>query len=161
MATATKNNVDTIRQIGGVPYGNATTYQYTFETDADGIMQDSDLATAIIQGTVVRLGVIPAGFRMDNLVAVISDAFTSSVTHKIGWQYCDGVDVTATPEDDDYFFAALAITAGRTTQNNTASVPVTLPKAAYMILTVNGSTADHTDVGRMDLLLSGVNTGTP
>lgn len=161
MATVTKNYIGTDRQIGGVPYGNVTNLQYTMETNSSGVLLNSDKTTALVQTDKVRLGIIPAGFRIDHGMAIISDAFASSITHKIGWEYVDGTDVTAVPQDDDYFFAALAISVGRTHMNNTASVPVTLPKDAYLIVTVNGSTADHSAAGRMDILVTGVNTGKP
>jgi hypothetical protein len=161
MATVTKKYVDTLQQIGGVPYGNTTTLQYTFETNSSGVMVDSDQTTAVVQTNKVLLGRIPAGFKIMNLLSITSDAFSSSVTHKIGFEYCDGVDSTAVPQDDDYFFSALAISLGRTYMNNTGVVPVTLPKDAYLTLLVNGSSADHASAGRMDLLLMGVATGNP
>lgn len=164
MATITKKYAATARQFGGVPYGNATSLQFTFETNGSGVFVDSDDTTAVVQGDIVRLGVLPAGMRLDDALAIVSDPFSTSVTHKIGFAYVDstaGADITAVPADDDYFYAALAVTAGRTRANNTGVTPIVLPRDAYLTMEVNGSTADHATSGRMDIIVQGVLTGNP
>lgn len=158
MATATKTNALTARQLGGVPYGNAWRTVYTLETNASGVMADSDLSTALTVGTVVRLGILPGGLQLQDLLAIQSVAATAATTAKIGFAYVDGVDSTSVPQDDDYFFAALATNAaGRTTASNTAVKPEILPKDAWLILTVAG--AAHAKASRLDLIVSGVNVG--
>jgi hypothetical protein len=52
----------------------------------------------------------------------------------------------------------MPVTAGRTYANNLAVTPVTLPKDAYLILTVN-AVADHAAAGRYDIIVDGVFTG--
>jgi hypothetical protein len=153
MATVTKTRAHKNPKFGGVPYGNLAVLPFALETSSAGVMVDGDKATALVQADKVRLGLLPAGMRLDDALAVLSDAFTTSVTHKIGFEYVDGVDDSAVPQDDDYFYAALAGTVGRTRAANTAVKPVVLPKDAYLIATVGG--ADHASAGRLDLLVYG------
>lgn len=160
MANVTKDGVRTARQFGGVPYGNAWRGVFRFATNASGVMVDSDQATAVVQTNVVRIGVLPAGLQLHDSLSIVSDAFTALTTCKLGFAYVDGVDVTATPQDDDYFSASVTThTIGRYVANNNAVVPLTLPKDAYLILTVAG--ADHAAAGVMDVIVSGVHTGQP
>lgn len=161
MATITKKKVLNQTQFGGAPYGNAARLSFRLATNASGYFTDSDTpATAVGIGDKIRLGVLPAGFRIEDALAVVSDAFTATATAKIGFEYVDGVDSTAVPQDDDYFFAALAYNAvGRTRANNTAVAPVTLPKDAYLTL-VNQAAALNA-VGVIDLTVEGVLTGAP
>ena len=160
MPTVTKKQVLTEQQFGGVPYGNKTVLPFTFETNASGVYVNSNQATAVAIGDVVRIGVLPAGMRLDDSLAIVSNAFTALSTAKVGFAYVDGDDDTAVPQDDDYFNAALALNAaGRTRANNTAVRPVTLPKDAYVILTIAG--ANLAEAGQLDLLVEGVLTGAP
>ncbi len=154
MATVTKKALGAERT-STAHYGNAWTGIHDFTTNASGVLVASDQATAVVQTNVVRVGILPAGLEINDCLSICSDAFTVGVTHKLGFAYVDGVDDTAVPQDDDYFFAALAATVGRTAANNTAVRPLTLPKDAYLILTVNGSTADHAAAGRYDFVVKG------
>lgn len=155
MTTITKKRVLTEAGFGGAtPYGNALALQYSFETNASGVYANSDSAAAVATGAKVRFGVLPAGMRLDDALAIVSDAFTATTTAKIGFEYVDGVDDSDVPQDDDYFFAALNIAAaGRTKATNTAVRPVVLPKDAYLILT-NG-VADQAAAGQLDLIVYG------
>lgn len=161
MATATKKYVKSLQQIGGVPYGNMTVHRFTFETNSSGVWVDSDQATAVNIADITRIGILPAGMRLDDALAIISDAFASSVTAKVGFAYVDGVDSTSVPQDDDYFIVAgtSLASAARTRANNTAVRPVILPKDAYVIITHAG--ANHSAVGQLDFLVMGVDTGRP
>ncbi len=157
MATVTKNQIRSERKFSA-PYGNAYKGLFTFEVNASGVFVDSDKATAVASGDVVRICTIQAGTRLDSVLAIVSDAFAASTTAKLGFAYVDGVDSTEVPQDDDYFFAALATSsAGRTLANNTAVRPVTLPKDAYLILT-RGGAADSA-AGIVDFIVDGVLTG--
>ena len=159
MATVTKKNVRKLQQYAG-PQGNAWKDKFNFTTNASGVFVDSDKATAVVQTDVVRIGVLPAGLELHDALAIVSDAFTALTTAKVGFAYVDGVDSADVPQDDDYFFAALATNAqGRTRANNTAVAPVTLPKDAYLILTVAG--ADHAAAGVLDVIVEGVHKGQP
>jgi hypothetical protein len=160
MANVTKKQLAQAAQFGGVPYGNYTGLHFTFEVNSSGVYVNSDQTTAVVQADVVRIGVLPAGMRLDDCLVMISDAFTAASTANIGFAYVDGVDVTATPQDADYFDAALALDAqGRTRGLNLAVRPVTLPKDAYLTLTIAG--ADLAAVGVMDVVVYGVLTGNP
>lgn len=157
MATITSLNGLKATQFGGTPYGNQTVHHFTLQTTAAGALVGGDSTAAIGATDKVRLGVLPQGMRLDDALAIISDAFTATITGDVGFEYVDGVDDTAVPQDADYFFNDLAVTAGRTRANNTAVVPVTLPKDAYLIWT--NAVAAHASVGRLDLLIYGVDRG--
>ena len=158
MATVTKKNIDNLRQIGGTPWGNQTCLEFTFETNASGVWVDSDKATAVAIDDVCKVGRLPAGFRLLDAKIIISDAFTANSTFDLGFAYVDGVDVTAVPQDADYFFNDLDEAVGLTFKTNTTA-PVTLPKDAY--LTLLNNTAAQAAAGAMNILVYGVMTGCP
>ncbi len=158
MATVTKKNIDNLRQIGGVPYGNLTALVFSFETNASGVWVDSDQASAVGIADVCRLGILPAGFQILDCKVVISDAFTANSTFDFGFAYVDGVDSTAVPQDADYFFNDLDEAVGLTYKTNTTA-PVTLPKDAY--LTLLNNTAAQAAAGQLHVIVTGVLTGTP
>ena len=158
MATVTKKNIDNLQQIGGTPWGNLTCLEFTFETNASGVWVDSDQATAVGIADVCKVGRLPAGFRLLDAKIIISDAFTANSTFDLGFAYADGVDVTAVPQDADYFFNDLDEAVGLTFKTN-PTAPVTLPKDAY--LTLLNNTAAQAAAGAMNILVTGILTGTP
>jgi len=140
MANVTKKDVKVSRPLGGTPYGNLTVIPATLSVNASGVWEDSDQATAVAIGDVLRLGVLPKGMTLLDYILKISTAFTASSTGKIGFKYVDGTDDTDVPQDDDYFCAATTLaTAATLRQTNAAVAPVTLPKDAYLILTTAGA----------------------
>jgi hypothetical protein len=139
MATITKKRYQDGQRFGSAPYGNVTALEYPIVTNAAGAFVNSDTAAAIASGDVVRLGVLPAGFRLHDSLTLVSTAFTASVVGSIGFAYVDGVDSTDVPQDADYFGAAVANTAGRYRASNTAVKPVTLPKDAWLTITTGGA----------------------
>lgn len=158
MADINKKAAIAVAGFGGVPYGNAVVRHFSLETTAAGAVVGGDSAAAVGATDKVRLGILPAGMRLDDALAIVSDAFTATITGNLGFEYVDGVDDTAVPQDADYFIAALAAaTAGRTRANNTAVKPVVLPKDAYLIWT--NQAAAHASVGRVDFLIYGVDQG--
>lgn len=160
MATVTKKYLSQEQQFGGAPYGNSTTLQFNLTTTSAGAVSNGDSTSAVGIGDVVRIGVLPAGAKLIDSLAIVSDAFTAVATCKIGFAYVDGVDSTAVPQDDDYFYAALAYNAvGRTRAANTGVVPVTLPKDAYLIVTNAGAALDA--VGVLNVVVEAVLTGAP
>lgn len=160
MATVTKKQIANSNQFGGTPYGNLTVLAFELATSATGVYTDSDQTTAVAIADVLRIGVLPAGFRLMDSLGIVSNAFTASATAKVGFAYVDGVDSTDVPQDDDYFTASLALnTAGRYRANNNAVRPVTLPKPAYLTLTIAGAALN--EVGQLDLLIEGVLLGAP
>lgn len=159
MATITKKKILAQAQIGGVPYGNKTVLNYNLTTNAVGAFVDSDVATGIALGDVVRLGVIPAGTRMYDSQVIVSDAFSALVTANLGFQYVDGVDVAAVPQSATYFGTGLVLNAVGRLRNATTNAPITLPKDAYLIATTAG--AANAVVGVADVFIEGVLTGSP
>lgn len=160
MTTITKKKVAHLPSFGGVPYGNYTGLRFTFETNSSGVYVDSDLATAVQTSDVVRIGILPAGMRLDDCLNIISDAFTASATADIGFAYVDGVDSSAVPQDADYFDAALALDGTTRTRGlNLAVRPVVLPKDAYLTLTIAG--AHLAAAGVLDVIVYGELTGAP
>jgi hypothetical protein len=155
MTTVTKNRLYDQKQMSGsTPDGNAVVLAFSLATNASGVMTDSDQTTALVQTNKVRFGILPAGMRLDDALSIVSDLFTAAVTLKVGFEYADGVDDTGVPQDDDYFHAALALSAtGRTRANNLAVRPVVLAKDAYLIGTVGG--ADVNAAGQLDVLVFG------
>ena len=159
MATITKKKVLNQKQFGGVPYGNKTSLEFSLVTNAIGAFADSDVATAVQSGDKIRLGVLPAGFRLEDSEVIVSDAFTAAVTANLGFEYVDGVDSTAVPQSATYFGSALALSSAARLRNATTNAPVTLPKDAYLILTTGG--AANAVVGVADIFIEGVLTGAP
>lgn len=160
MATVTKKNIKNLPSFGGTPYGNLSVLPFTFETNSSGVWVDSDKSTAVADGDVLRLGILPAGLEIYDYLANIYDAFASSTTMKIGFAYVDGVDVTAVPQDDDYFCGATTMaTAARLRMTNTDVAKVKLPKDAYLILTSAG--AAQSAVGKLEVNIIGVLHGQP
>lgn len=158
--TVTKKQLAQEAQFGGVPYGNYTGLHFTFEVNASGVYVNSDLTTAVQNGDTVRIGKLPAGMRLDDCLIAISDAFTANATGDFGFAYCDGVDVTAVPQDADYFDAALALDGTTRTRGlNLAVRPVTLPKDAYLTVTIGG--ANLGAAGVLDMVVYGVLEGAP
>jgi hypothetical protein len=160
MVTVNKKFINTVGRFGGAPYGNATLHRYSLSATAAGILIDSDKATAVGIGDVVRIGVLSAGLLLVDGKGIVSAAFTALATAKVGFAYVDGVDSVAVPQDDDYFTASLTLNAaGRYESNNLAVPPIVLPKDAYLILTWAG--AANAAAGVLDYIVSGVETGQP
>jgi len=159
MATITKKKVLNQATFGGTPYGNVSALAFNLTTNAVGAFVDSDVATGIALGDVVRLGVLPAGFKLQDSNVIVSDAFTALMTGSLGFAYVDGVDSAAVPQSANYFGAGLVLNAVGRLRNATTNAPVTLPKDAYLILTTAG--AASAAVGVADILIEGVLTGAP
>ena len=159
MATITKKKVLTQQTFGGVPYGNRAVLQFNLTTNATGAFTDSDTADAIASGDKVRLGVLPAGFKIYDSQIIVSDAFSASVTANLGFEYVDGVDVSAVAQSATQFASAAALSSVARLRNATTGAPITLPKDAYLILTTGG--AANAVVGVADIFIEGVLTGNP
>lgn len=158
MTTITKKFLGNEKQSTGTPYGTSTTLHYSLATNSSGGVVGGDSTSAVASGDVVRMGILPAGMRLDDAKVLVSTAWTATVTGKVGFAYVDGVDSTAVPQDDDYFGSALAIaTAGRYAANNTGVRPVVLPKDAYLILTTGA--AANAKASQTDVLVNVTNVG--
>lgn len=158
MAIVTSKTGVQQRTFGGTPYGNRTVHKYQLDTNASGAAIGSTSTAALANGDKVRLGKIPVGFELHDSLSIVATAFTAAVVGKLGFEYVDGVDDANVPQDDDYFNAALALNAaGRYRASNAAVRPVTLPKDAYLILTLGG--ANNAKAASLDVLVEGVDRG--
>ncbi len=145
---------------GGAPYGNKTVLEFSLTTDSSGIVENSDATAALGSGDTVKLGILPAGFRLMDCLSLVSNTFTAASTIALGFSYTDGVDDSTVPQDADYFHAALALdAASRTRANNTAVRPVTLPKDAYLVATHSAHT--QAEAGILDIFVEGIAKGAP
>jgi hypothetical protein len=154
MATVTINQFRA-RQFGGAAgaYGNVTALPFRLITAASGGAIGADSAAAIGSGDKVVLGVLPSGMRLDDMNLVVSTAMTAAVTGTIGFEYEDGVDSVAVPQDAAYFGAGLALNAAGRLRLATTKAPVILPKNAKLILVTAG--AANAKASQIDLLITG------
>ncbi len=139
MATITKSDKDARVRLGSTPWGNFTALRYLMATNAVGAVIGSDSAAAVASGDKVKVGLLPAGFRLVDSEIIIAVGLSASVTAKVGFEYEDGVDVTDVPQDDDYFGTGLAMSAAARLRNVTANASVVLPKPAWLIVTTGGA----------------------
>lgn len=158
MATITKSQYQK-RGFGDVPYGNLSHIAAQLKTNASGAALQSDTTAAIASGDKVKLVLLPAGMTLIDMLLIVSVAFTASVVAKVGFEYADGVDSAAVPQDDDYFGAAIAINATGVYRKTAVTPPVTLPKDAWLILTTGG--AANAKAAQADVFITGELTGNP
>jgi hypothetical protein len=159
MTTVTTKKIFSKRAGVTGPWGNAWVQKYHFETDASGIYQNSDQATAIQIADVVNLGILPAGLEIFDLQNIISTAFAANETVDLGFAYVDGVDVTATPQSGTFFAATQVVSSAAVLRKTGTGAPVTLPKDAYLTLTNRGAAASQ--VGVLDIVVWGTWHGSP
>lgn len=158
MATITKKTIGSHNLPTTAPYGTSTTLHYSLATSVTGAVVGGDSTAAVASGDVVRMGVLPAGMRLDDAKTLVSTGWTATITGKLGFAYVDGVDSTAAPQDDDYFGTGITIaTAGRYPATNTAVRPVVLPKDAYLILTT--AVAANAKASQTDVLVNVTHIG--
>jgi len=160
MADVTKNKIlkPDNGPFGGVPYGNLTAFHFNLITNSSGVLVDSDLATALVDTSNVRIGVLPKGFLICDALIAVSDAFDTGVTLDIGFEYVDGVDDSDVPEDADYFGNAIAASSAlRQYADNLAVGPVRLAKDAYVTVLIDDD--DHEAAGVLDVVVWGIAEG--
>ena len=157
-ATVTRKNINQLPVFANTPYGNETRLTYNLTTNASGVWVDSDQATAIIVGDVLRLGIIPAGLEIHDCLLTVSDKFSEHVTCTIGFDYVDGVDTT--PAEHAAYFGTYDLHDQTDIFRKTGiRAPAKLPKDAYLTLTV--ATNNCAAVGVLDVSVLGVWTGLP
>lgn len=157
MATVTVNMPLAAPAFGGTPYGNMLRRQFVLATDAAGVLIGGDSTDPLGATDKVRLGLLPAGTRLDDALGVVSDAFTATITGDLGFEYVDGVDDADVPQDVDYFFVSMNAAAAARHRMAVANKPVTLPKDAYLIWT--NKVAEHDSAGRVDFFIDGEDRG--
>lgn len=135
--TVTATDVTVDHPLPGVPFGNLTVLPFTI-TFLEGVLTASDTATAVVHTDTVIMGTIPKGFEAHQCfirsTAALGD---TNSTIDIGFEYVDGVDVGAYPENIDEWVDAQANTAVFNALGNVAPVPQALSKDAYLIATIN------------------------
>ena len=157
MATITQSQ-SAHNNLGITPYGNLTALHFVLETNATGAAINSNSTAAIAIGDVVRLGVLPAGFKLTDSQVVVQTGLTAAVTGKLGFAYVDGVDVVGVAaQDDDYFGTGLVLSAAARLRNATSNSAVTLPKDAYLTLTTAG--AANAKAARVEVTVLGIVQG--
>ena len=157
MATIQVPNLPTQYPRHNTALGNMIVERYQLPVTAAGLVNGVDIAT----GDVIILGILPAGWRLMPQFAkiVVSDAFGTGVTGTVGFAYIDGVDDTAVPQDADYFLLSNTLAATvALSGNNTAVTAVTLPKSAYLTVTLGGTSHDAS-AAAMDVYICAVNSG--
>lgn len=147
-------------QFGGfTPYGNLTTLRYTLQTKADGapVNANADAAPLVINDVVRFQHPLPAGFVVEDLQTIVSDAFGAGVTADIGFAYADGEDDAAYPQSATAFGAGVSLAAIARIRTSAGGKLFSLPKDAYITLTVKG--ADIEEVGTLQLVIHGERLG--
>ena len=147
-----------INQFGGVDTaGNLTTYRGTLETNATGAALNSNSTAALAIADKVVLVLLPAGMLLEDAQIIVSTAMTASVTGSLGFEYANGVDVAATPQDAAYFGTGLVLNAAGRIRTTSSKIPVTLAKDANLVLTIAG--AANAKVSRTDFIVHGERFG--
>ena len=157
MATINKKNPDNGVQLGSTPWGNLSALRYSLKTNAIGAVINSDSAAALAVNDVVNVGHLPAGFRFVDSQVLVKTGMTATVTGDLGFAYKDGVDVTATPQDADYFGAGLNMATAARLRNATTNASVVLPKDAHLTLTVK--TANNAKASEIEVVIYGIAEG--
>lgn len=154
MATITKTQKDPRVSLGSTPWGNLTALRYLVQTNAAGAVLGSDSSAAIAANDVIRVGPLPAGFRLIDSEVIVAAVLAGNA--KVGFAYQDGVDDTKVPQDDDYFGAAVPLSAAARVRNTTANSSVTLPKDAWLTLTASAAVAA---AGTVEVIVFGIAEG--
>lgn len=157
MATVTQLVKSYLVRLGSTPWGNRTALRYTLATNASGAVINGDSTAAVASGDVVRIGLIPAGFRIHDSQVVIATGMTASVTGSFGFQYADGVDDATVPQSATAFGSALAMTTAARLRNATTGKSFVLPKDAWLILTTGG--ANNAKVSDIEVTLEATAEG--
>lgn len=157
MATITKTDKDAKVRLGSTPWGNLTALRYVLETNASGAVVGSDSSAAVASGDTVRVGVLPAGFRLVDSEIIVNTGLTATITAKVGFSYTDGVDSTDVPQDDDFFGTGLDVATAARLRNATTNVSVTLPKDAWLTLTT--AVAANAKASKLEIIVFGIAEG--
>ena len=144
--------------VGATPWGNAHGLLFTLATAANGGALGADSAAPIAAADKVRLGLIPAGSTLLDSQVVVSTGMTATITGSLGFEYADGVDSAAVPQDSAYFGVGLNLATAARLRNATTNKPVTLPKDAWLVLTT--AVAANAKASRIDVVLNVASEGT-
>lgn len=158
MATITKLGLqDPANQLGASPYGNLSAFRYVLKTNASGAVVDGDSASAVGSGDTVKVGLLPAGFRLIDSEVIVKTGMTATITADMGFAYADGVDDAVVPQDDDYFGDGIDVAAAARLRNARPLSSVTLPKEAWLTLTT--AVAANAKASELEIIVFGINEG--
>lgn len=157
MATITKTEKDARVRLGSTPWGNLTALRYHLATNAAGAVIGGDRVAPVDSGDVIRIGPLPAGFRLVDSVVTIKTGMSASVTGNLGFAYADGVDVPAVPQAANFFGAALNLASAARLRNATSNPSVVLPKDAWLTLTTGG--ANNVKASEIEVVVLGIAEG--
>jgi hypothetical protein len=147
MPTYTKNNSsEKSSKYGDLPFGNNAIRRIRMETNAAGILKESNATAAVAIADILVLEELPKGFVWHDAIAVVSTAAGQAATVNIGFRYADGVDDASFPQSNTAFFAALALNATSRTSTVTKLPMKPLPKAAYVVAVVAGAALSSASV---------------
>jgi hypothetical protein len=128
------------RQFGApAPYGNGAVVPFRLVTNANGSVAGSSSLAAVGIGDKIIIGSLPNGLRLDDFQAIVTTGMTAALTGTLGFEYEDGVDDPKVPQDAAYFGAGLALNAAGRIRCTTSKLPVTLNKAAFLVLVTAGA----------------------
>ncbi len=127
---------------GTSPAGNVSALEYPITIGANKQWVEGAGKTALANSDKLVLGKIPAGFKLLTQ-KVYEIKKPAALVLKIGFEYCDGVDDPALPQNADISAVADGMAGG-------------LPKDAWLVGVV--STAP-TGAGRVSVVLTGINDG--
>ena len=158
MATITKLGIpDPSNQLGASPYGNLTAFRYVLKTNSSGAVVGGDSSSAVAAGDTVKVGILPAGFRLVDAEVIVKTAMTASVTVDVGFAYTDGVDVTAVPQDADALIDGASAASVARLRSTTAVGSVVLPKEAWLTVTTGG--AANAKASELEVIVFAINEG--
>ena len=130
-------NLRVVHPLPGVPFGNVTVLPFSM-TFLEGVAVGTDTATAVVHTDTLVFGKIPKDFKvLQAFIRSTAALGASGSTLDIGFAYVDGVDVTAFPANIDEWADAQANVAVFSAIGNTAPVPKTFSKDAYLTATIN------------------------
>ena len=108
-------------QFGGFsPFGNVTALNYTYATNAKGVVIGSDATAPVAINDTIYVGTAPQGFAFHNI-------YGTGV--KVGFEYVDGVDSTELPQN----------------ANINAALLVPLPKDAHIYVTASAAASSKVE----------------
>lgn len=155
MATITNTKLRGVPLPGNAPYGNVTALAYPIFTDDKGKWLDGDSMEPAASGDILRLGVIPAGFRPLHAYVSVNKPI-SGLSGKVGFEYVDGEDDPDIPQKDDAWFTAADCGSEGITPRDGSLASPRLPKDSYLILTATGAPSG---AGEAWIVLVGINHG--
>lgn len=155
MATITNTKLRSVPVPGVSPYGNMSAMAYPIFTDDAGKWVDGDSAEPAASGDVLKLGVIPAGFRPLWAYVTVNKAI-SGLSGKVGFEYCDGEDDPDIPQKDDAWFTSANCGSEGITERDGSLASPRLPKDSFLILTASGAPSG---AGEAWIVLVGINHG--